>query len=60
MSYLYLWMTILQWITRIRDASITKLNLAIKVFHVDSVADLFSSFFLLCGDLKINLCFSSN
>ena len=39
-------------ITNMRDASTPKLNLATKIFHVDSFAVLFSSVFLLCGDLK--------
>ena len=40
-----------------RDASTPKLNLAIKIFHVDSFVVLFSSIFLLCGDLKFDLMF---
>ena len=31
-----------------------KLNLATKILHVDSYVVLFSSFLLLCGDLKFN------
>ena len=38
------------------DASTPKLNLAAKIFHVDSCVDLFSSFFLR-GDLKFDLMF---
>ena len=33
-----------------------KLNLAAKIFHVDSFV-VFSSTFLLCGDLKLDLMF---
>ena len=40
-----------------RDASTPKLNLAAKIFHVDSFVTLFSSFFLLCDDLKFDLTF---
>ena len=40
-----------------RDASTPKLNLTTKIFHVDSFVVLFSSFFLLCGDLKFDLMF---
>ena len=40
-----------------RDVSTPKLNLATKIFHVDSFVVLFSSFFLLCGDLKLHLMF---
>ena len=40
-----------------RDASTPKLNLATKIFHVDSFVVLFSSSFLLCGDLKIDFMF---
>ena len=40
-----------------RDANTPKLNLATKIFHVDSFVVLFSSFFLLCGDLKFDLMF---
>ena len=40
-----------------RDASTPKLNLATKIFHVDSFVVLFSSIFLLCGDLKFDLMF---
>ena len=43
-------------ITSMRDATTPKLNLATKIFHVDSFVVLFS-FFLLCGDLKIDLMF---
>ena len=39
-----------------RDESTPKLNLATKIFHVDSFVVLFS-FFLLCGDIKIDLTF---
>ena len=55
--WMNLWATILQLITNIRDASIPKLNLATEIFHVDSFVILFSSFFLLGGDLKIDLMF---
>ena len=34
-----------------------KLNLATKIFHVDSFVVLVSSIFLLCGDLKFDLMF---
>ena len=40
-----------------RDASTPKLNLATKIFHVDSLKVLLSSFLLLCGDLKFDLFF---
>ena len=40
-----------------RDASTPKLNLATKIFHVDSFIALLSSFFLLYGDLKFDLMF---
>ena len=40
-----------------RDASTPKLNLATKIFHVDSFVVLFSSIFLLCDDLKFDLMF---
>ena len=40
-----------------RDESTPKLNLATKMFHVDSLEVLFSSLFLLCGDLKFDLTF---
>ena len=40
-----------------RDASKPKLNLATKIFHVDSFVVLFSSIFLLCGNLKFDLMF---
>ena len=40
-----------------RDVSTQKLNLATNIFHVDSFVVLFSSFFLLCGDLKFDLMF---
>ena len=40
-----------------RDASTPKLNLATTVFHVDLFVVLFSSFFLLCVDLKIDSVF---
>ena len=40
-----------------RDASTSKLNLATKIFHADSFVVLFSSFFLLCSDLKFDLMF---
>ena len=43
--------------TNMRDASTPKLNLATKIFHVDSFVVLFSSIFLLCGDLKFDLMF---
>ena len=43
-----------------RDASTPKLNLATKIFDVDSFVVLFSSIFLLCGDLKLDSSFSSN
>ena len=43
-----------------RNANTLKLNLATKIFHVDSFVVLFSSFFLFCGDLKFDLMFSSN
>ena len=38
-----------------RDARAPKLNLATKIFHIDSFVVLFSSNFLLCGDLKFDL-----
>ena len=41
-----------------RDASTPKLNLATKIFHVDSFV-VFSSVFLLYGDLKFDLMFFS-
>ena len=44
-------------ITNMRNASTPKLNLATKIFHVDSFVVLFSSIFLLCGDLKFDLMF---
>ena len=44
-------------IVNMRDASTPKLNLATKIFHVDSFVVLFSSIFLLCGDLKFDLMF---
>ena len=40
-----------------RDGSTPKLNLATKILHIDSFVVLFSSFFLLCGDLKLDLMF---
>ena len=40
-----------------RDASTPKLNLATKIFHVDSFVVLFSSIFLLSDDLKCDLMF---
>ena len=43
-------------IVNMRDASTPKLNLATKIFHVDSFV-VFSSIFLLCGDLKFDLMF---
>ena len=46
-----------RWYYKTRDASTPKLNLATKIFHVDSYVVLFSSFFLLCGDLKFDLMF---
>ena len=39
-----------------RDASTPKLNLATKIFHVDSFV-VFSSIFLLCIDSKFDLMF---
>ena len=36
-----------------RDAGTPKLNLVTKIFHVDSFVVIYSSIFLLCGDLKI-------
>ena len=39
-----------------RDESTPKLNLATKIFHVDSFVVLFS-IFLLCVDLKFDLMF---
>ena len=39
-----------------RDASTPKLNLATKIFHVDSFV-VFSSIFLLCDELKFDLMF---
>ena len=44
-------------IVNMRDASTPKLNLATKIFHVDSFVVLFSSIFLLCRDLKLDLMF---
>ena len=44
-------------IGNMRDASTPKLNLPTKIFHVDSFVVLFSSIFLLCGDLKFDLMF---
>ena len=38
------------------DASTLKLNLATKIFHVDSFV-VFCSIFLRCGDLKFDLMF---
>ena len=49
--------TLQKKITKMRDASTPKLNLTTKIFHVDSFVVLFSSFFLLCGDLKFDLMF---
>ena len=43
--------------TNMRDASTPKLNLATKIFHVDSFVVLFSSIFLLSDDLKCDLMF---
>ena len=43
-------------ITNMRDASTPKLNLATEIFHVDSFV-VFSSIFLICGDLKFDLMF---
>ena len=40
-----------------RDGSTPRLNLATKISHIDSFVVLFSSFFLLCGDLKLDLMF---
>ena len=40
-----------------RDASRPKLNPVSKIFHVDSFAVLFSSFFLFGGDLRFDLKF---
>ena len=40
-----------------KDARKEKLNLATKIFHVDSFVVLVSSIFLLCGDLKFYLMF---
>ena len=40
-----------------RDVSTPKLNLATKIFHVDSFIVFFSSSFLLCGDSKFDLMF---
>ena len=40
-----------------RDASRPKQNLATKIFPVYLLVVLFSSFFLLCGDLKFDLMF---
>ena len=40
-----------------KDGSTPKLNLATKIFPVDSFAVLFSSFFLFCGDLNCDLMF---
>ena len=48
---------IIKSLTNMRDASTPKLNLTTKIFHVDSFVVLFSSFFLLCGDLKFDLMF---
>ena len=41
-----------------RDASTPKLNLSTKIFHVDLFV-VFSSVFLLYGDLKFDLIFFS-
>ena len=48
---------IIKSLTNMRDASTPKLNLTTKIFHVDSFVALFSSCFLLCGDLKFDLMF---
>ena len=47
---------ITKYITNTRDASTPKLNLATKIYHVDSFV-VFSSIFLLCSDLKFDLMF---
>ena len=47
---------ITKYITNMRDASTPKLNVAKKIFHVDSFV-VFSSVFLLCGDLNFDLMF---
>ena len=38
-----------------RDARTPKLNLATEIFHIDSFVVLFSSIFLLCGDLNFGV-----
>ena len=43
-----------------RDAITAKLNLATKIFHIDSFEVVFFSIFLLCGDLQFHLMISSN
>ena len=47
---------ITKYITNMRDASTPKLNIATKVFHVDSFV-VFSSIFLICGELNFDLMF---
>ena len=42
-------------ITNMRDISTAKLNLATKIFHVYSFVALFSSFFLICDSLKLDV-----
>ena len=44
-------------IKNMRDASTLKVNLATKIFHDDLFVVIFSSIFLLCGDLKFDLMF---
>ena len=44
-------------IANARDGSTPKLNLATKIFYVDSFVVLFSSSFLVCIDLKFDLMF---
>ena len=43
-----------------KDASTPKLNVAAKIFYFDSFVVLFSSFFLLCGDLKFDAFHPTN
>ena len=51
---------IIKSLTNMRDASTPKLNLTTKIFHVDSFVVLFSSFFLLCGDLIFEVFHPTN
>ena len=55
-SDFFLWTKILQNKLEICEVQTPKLNLAVKIFHVDSFV-VFSSTFLLCGDLKFDLMF---